>query len=1017
MASRGLAVALTALVVAAVLTGPVIAGTLAATGANAVGQDAPVRASDAATANETSPSLTTLLSNDPVESGDYYETGTEPEVTLNVSVGNASAENVTLDTLTVRINGESSRTFDVNGTTAERRFRPDIVTGNNSFRVIVTDSAGNITASSFTVYLDDHRPDVFLTSPYTTTPFQPIANGTVSGTRHTLTGKLLDDSDINEVTVERDFEGQSDSRTIRSPDENFSMELFLGYGRNDITLTATDEYGNTNIDTFSINVTDDAEPELILEPVPNQTAREQVTIAGEVTDDVFVSTVEITRDRPDSNRTQTDTVRNADDYIFGRAKQNVSFSTQFNLIEHGTYTVTVSATDIDGNTVTETRTIEHIPTEKQSVEPTIKVDEDRTVVLDSTSLFVSGSVFDGATERVVVETRNTTTNATIGFRTVYFGDPNRRITLDQRVDIPAGHTQVIVRATDVNGGEHTESFYVDGETKETFVGPDPDDGDDEPAGPSVTVTPLEGATSGTASSSATVDRVLSATEIAIPAADGNASAVATTANVTLDRVVVSTTQATNFTLFVTLREPTAVALAHPENTTAVATTTVQHSVDDAAIDDVTLAFAVRKSHLDAHNASAGDLTLYRQADEGWTALETTVTGSNDSHVFLRAVSPGLSVFSLATPDEPPEQDPGTPSLSVTNVSANATQVSTGDPVAISVTVANDGDAGGTYTTSLEVGGSVERERKVTVGAGNETTVRFTYWFDDAGNYTAAVDGVTSSEITVTANTTAGTPSLSVRNVTANVTQATPGDPVDVNVTAANNGTASGTTPLKLVINGTRQSEQNVTVAPGEETTVQFTHRFNETGNYTATVNGVDSSQIRIRAPQSNESQQQSGGEQSNGSQQSNESQQSSENGGGEPALSVTNVTANTTQAATGEPVGINATIANEGDAEGTFTASLVINGSVEGQRQVAVPPGESRTARFTHRFNETGNYTATVNGVNSEPIVVGGGLLSVFAGLPLGLVGMVIGGLVGLLVVVVLVRAVLRRVGGESAGG
>ncbi|PSP53235.1 hypothetical protein BRC74_04810 [Halobacteriales archaeon QH_7_68_42] len=139
---------------------------------------------------------------------------------------------------------------------------------------------------------------------------------------------------------------------------------------------------------------------------------------------------------------------------------------------------------------------------------------------------------------------------------------------------------------------------------------------------------------------------------------------------------------------------------------------------------------------------------------------------------------------------------------------------------------------------------------------------------------------------------------------------------------------------------------------------------------------------------------------------------------------VTDVGVNRTEVNVNESVTVNATLENTGDADGSYVAALRtvqgLNRTLVEKREVDVPAGEQRDVQFRTQFEEPGNHTVSVNGTQAGPVVVseGGGLLSMlFSVLPLRLIGMGLGGLVGLAVVLTLVRFVLRRVGGGEAEG
>jgi len=145
-------------------------------------------------------------------------------------------------------------------------------------------------------------------------------------------------------------------------------------------------------------------------------------------------------------------------------------------------------------------------------------------------------------------------------------------------------------------------------------------------------------------------------------------------------------------------------------------------------------------------------------------------------------------------------------------------------------------------------------------------------------------------------------------------------------------------------------------------------------------------------------------------------------------IEVVETAVNRTEAGVNESVTVDVTLRNSGTASGVYTASLYerqgLNRSFVAEKEVRVPAGQNWTVTFVTSFAEPGNHTVSVNGTQGGPVTVsndggGGGILSIFSFLPLELIGMVVGGLVGLALVLVLVRFVLRRVGGsgESAGG
>jgi len=103
---------------------------------------------------------------------------------------------------------------------------------------------------------------------------------------------------------------------------------------------------------------------------------------------------------------------------------------------------------------------------------------------------------------------------------------------------------------------------------------------------------------------------------------------------------------------------------------------------------------------------------------------------------------GLSgSFTVAPVVVPPE--PAAFSVSYLSVSPRL-EAEPGEPVTITVLVANAGGESGSYTVVLKIDGVKEAEETVTVAAGDSQEVSFTVTKEEAGSYTVAVDGLSGS---------------------------------------------------------------------------------------------------------------------------------------------------------------------------------------------------------------------------------------------------------------------------------
>lgn len=742
------------------------------------------------------PEVDVAVDSTAVSDGDFYETGQDPRIDVDAAVGADAGNGTELNEVVVRVGGDHYETFDVEGTEASETVFPDLRNGNNTVRVIVTDDAGNVNSTQFTVRKDGTAPFVRLTEPYRTQPRGPIGDGTVEGPAVTLAGEITETSGVAELQVTHEYGANYSETHVLDAEEEFTLPLELGWtgdGRtNTVRIFVSDEHDNFRTYSFELNATDGSEPEVDLDPVPEETTRNKVTVAGEVTDDVWIDEATVSFRAVDivaDNETLADTeqVVSPRRYSLGEDRRTVAFEESFYPAYRGTYEVTVNATDVAGETVQRSFTFERRPSDGDT-SPTVTVEEDRTVVLDEETLFLSGAAFDGVTRRLVVETRHPETGETLDYQVVHGGEDRDRVAFDREVGIRAGHTEVIVRATDSQGEETAERLYVDGATQETFVG----DGTGD-RWPAVSVTPLEAGAPATASSRVTVRRPTPGETVRAPEAGGR-PVVAATDNVSLTRLSFPPATDADLSPTVVVREDGAGGLAAPDGAAPGATVTIQHSAAAENVTSATLALAVDRAYLDARGLDPDDLRVYRHEGSGWRALDTRVVERTDDRVRFRAESPGLSVFSLATEtdvgdgglladagnasavsgpggewrvaDAPADDsgdrtggedgndagEEGAPQIIVSDVAVNRTRVAVNESVTVTATLRNDGDASGTYTAGLQTLQGLNRTfvetRAATVPADGERDVEFTTRFEEPGNHTVSVNGTQAGPVVV-----------------------------------------------------------------------------------------------------------------------------------------------------------------------------------------------------------------------------------------------------------------------------
>ncbi|NHN48617.1 hypothetical protein G9464_13575 [Halostella sp. JP-L12] len=169
-----------------------------------------------------------------------------------------------------------------------------------------------------------------------------------------------------------------------------------------------------------------------------------------------------------------------------------------------------------------------------------------------------------------------------------------------------------------------------------------------------------------------------------------------------------------------------------------------------------------------------------------------------------------------------------------------------------------------------------------------------------------------------------------------------GEAVEVTATVSNVGERIVQHPVRLRVDGVVVDERLVWVAPGETREVTFVRRFQGAGEYEVGVVDADATVVTV-SPASDPA----------------------------PSFSVTNVTVSDRDLRPGDRLAVAATVANEGNASGVFTAELAVAGTVVETKRVAVPAGERRTVDFERRVERSGRFAVSVSGTDAGTVAVG----------------------------------------------
>ncbi len=271
-------------------------------------------------------------------------------------------------------------------------------------------------------------------------------------------------------------------------------------------------------------------------------------------------------------------------------------------------------------------------------------------------------------------------------------------------------------------------------------------------------------------------------------------------------------------------------------------------------------------------------------------------------------------------------------FAVSNLSTNEPVVG-GERLQATATVENVGDQTGTHQVRLRLDADTKDATTVTLAPGERTSVLLSWATaeSDAGNYTARVISPHSSEST--GATVLAPENFSVRIDDAN-DPVTEGDSLTVTATVENVGDLSGTQEVTLSADGTQQDSTNVTLSPGESTTVELTWEtaVGDAGGPNVTVASAsdsNSTPVTVQA---------------------------------RAAFLTVEITDTNQPVNEGDTLEVLATVENTGGENATFEVELRTDNAPRDAATVSLGPGESRTVVLGWETGEgdAGNYTAQV---------------------------------------------------------
>jgi hypothetical protein len=181
------------------------------------------------------------------------------------------------------------------------------------------------------------------------------------------------------------------------------------------------------------------------------------------------------------------------------------------------------------------------------------------------------------------------------------------------------------------------------------------------------------------------------------------------------------------------------------------------------------------------------------------------------------------------------------------------------------------------------------------------------------------------------------PIFSVSNITITPNQVKAGNPVTISAIVSNNGSEAGTYSVVLKVNGMVENIIDLMLSPGATQPTTFSVTKDIGGEYFAEVDGLSGIFIVIPLVPAN--------------------------------FTVSNLMITPDRAKQGENIIISATVTNNGELAGTFSAALKLKGAIESTEEISLGPGENRKISFKIAKTTPGFYNVELEGLTGRFVV------------------------------------------------
>lgn len=372
----------------------------------------------------------------------------------NLTVRADAAEE--LSSVVIRVGGEELGPFYPDGSSYEKTIDPDLHGEDNEIRVIATDDADQTSSYRATVYRDSIAPHIGLSDPFSVEPGHAFpANHTVDAVNVSLNGTVADESNITDF--EARIEGEDTVQTTHlANDSSFELNTTLGLGTSNLTIQATDEYGNERRARTMLIVEDEADPTIEVRGWRDE-SRQPVTVQVRARDDVGLHSVTVDPER----KPQRDLIEPSYE-LFDKGRHDVERNVTLDFRYESVYNVTFTAKDVTNKTTTVEKTIAYDPiSEAEAAAPDIEVNENESGIVNDGTYLLDAAATNGSITKVTVESETVPDGNVTDHSVVYDGPERSNVTIYERIPLEEGRNRIQIRATDTFGVEHERTIRVD----------------------------------------------------------------------------------------------------------------------------------------------------------------------------------------------------------------------------------------------------------------------------------------------------------------------------------------------------------------------------------------------------------------------------------------------------------------------------------------------------------------------------------------------------------------------------